>query len=223
MKTLALRILSILVTLVSVADLVFANGHRVEAPVYQEGQFWEFTVGEYDYSTKSSVFLNGDYKVFFSNGQFKISDGGQVSARGAGILMAMVNKDDNRGGDFRGGNFLTFPLVLGEKKDPYEYITTRIGLPYQVRATAEIKVVGFEEITVPAGKFRAVRIERDDKIWWRVGEPGYRKTTYFYSPLTKTIIRLFYRNTEERRGSDERTEVELKNFGPPIRTLTDVE
>jgi hypothetical protein len=160
---------------------------KSDAPVYQEGESWQFNVKEWDFISRSSLELNGSYQVEFVGGQFKAFDinGGskaELSAEAAELLMQLfatrVSADMY---------FLKFPLVIdAEWKGNY---TTRLrGGRSDMTRTSYQKVSGVEEIAVPAGKFFSFKINRDDT---------YRTTskwiyTYYYSSETKCIVQSSY-------------------------------
>jgi hypothetical protein len=71
-----------------------------------------------------------------------------------------------------------FPLRVGDTyKASYEAIEPRTKGSW--RAEREVKVVGWEEVVVPAGKFRALKI---------VSEGQYRRTDVFGSGTSRIVI-----------------------------------
>lgn len=106
---------------------------------------------------------------------------------------------------------LQFPLSVG-KKWSTQYRQQIIGGVRNL--TTETNVTGLEEITTPAGKFRAFKIER----WGSAGAVPARnkgpvsKTrnyewTYYYSPETQSIVKYVY---EDEEGGIR--EIELVKF-----------
>ncbi|WP_028535861.1 hypothetical protein [Paludibacterium yongneupense] len=75
----------------------------------------------------------------------------------------------------------SWPLTTGKK---WEYPTYQDG--HKLTTTAI--VVGYESITVPAGKFMAVKIVYRCK-WFRNGASGDAVKTIWYSPVVKSYVR----------------------------------
>jgi hypothetical protein len=106
---------------------------------------------------------------------------------------------------------LQFPLSVG-KKWSTQY---RQQIINGVRnLTTETNVTGLEEITTPAGKFRAFKIERwgSAAAVKNVGKAPGSKTrnyewTYYYSPQTQSIVKYAY---EDEEGGTR--EIELVKF-----------
>ena len=100
-----------------------------------------------------------------------------ISSRNSGIF----NPDQ---GLFR------FPLRPGDSHDArYEVRFPRQGA-YEVRHTRHVKVVGWEEVSVPAGKFRALRIESEGPFE-RVDKSlsGTAKDIVWYVPQVKRYVK----------------------------------
>ena len=106
---------------------------------------------------------------------------------------------------------LQFPLSVG-KKWSTQY---RQQIINGVRnLTTETNVTGLEEITTPAGKFRAFKIERwgSAAAVKNAGKAPGSKTrnyewTYYYSPQTQSILKYVY---EDEEGGTR--EIELVKF-----------
>jgi|ERR1700674_1743078 hypothetical protein len=103
-----------------------------------------------------------------------------------------------------------FPLEVGRNWKRKYAITQQGGKP--VNAQVYGRVAGWEHITVPAGEFDALRIERasylDDEEFWRWGTRAYQ--TDWYAPAVGRFVRheensAFYEKSgrwpnNERRG-----------------------
>jgi len=105
---------------------------------------------------------------------------------------------------------LKFPLSVGQKWS-YEYRWTSRGAKRIQPRSIEVNVSGVEQVTTPAGSFKAFKIVKQE-IWvmgkQAGGGQGSESTTYFYSPDTKSVIKSSYVNE-----NGARREIELIKFG----------
>jgi chemotaxis protein histidine kinase CheA len=174
---------------------------QTAAPAYKDGDFWHYNVIE-DYFSYDSRALKGIYELRYSATGFQVfrekervtREEGQV-----GVLLAMVGL-----GNYMGGQYLQFPLSIGQKWS-HEYQSG-------VRASrtihswkAETSVKNVESITTPAGTLWAFRIVRE-ALSHRGGKATF---TYFYSPHTKGIVKMLTEFPNDRRT------VEMVTFGSP--------
>jgi len=108
-----------------------------------------------------------------------------------------------------------FPLAVGNEWK-YEYsVKSSSGI---VRNEIKARVVGWEEVTVPAGTFRALRIEHEG-TWSRDTDhsrEGFGRTlsapveiTYWYAPAAKTIVKSLRVEKSSYGGTWFRGEQEL--------------
>jgi hypothetical protein len=87
-----------------------------------------------------------------------------------------------------GNQFLQFPLFVGKQWD----VSEDTGRSRQFRTTVEImrnvhsRVTGFEEVTTPAGTFKAFKIETTATE----GKRGLFSRTVFYSSETRSVVKL---------------------------------
>jgi hypothetical protein len=101
---------------------------------------------------------------------------------------------------------LKFPLVVGQKRSE-KFETNVRGTNRLESRNTEIETVGIDQITTPAGTYRAFKIYRND---WGYGK-SLNKWIYFYSPETKSIIKYNY---EALSGSSATWDVDLIKFLP---------
>jgi hypothetical protein len=102
--------------------------------------------------------------------------------------------------------FLDFPLYPG-KTWKFEYPNNA-----KTRGTDQVerwgKVVGWESVTVPAGTFRALRLEIKERRLSQVRDgvfPDYRYHTIWYAPEVKRFVRF---EREARNAASQRTSYE---------------
>jgi hypothetical protein len=106
-----------------------------------------------------------------------------------------------------------FPLKPG-KSWHFEYPN---DAPKRATNTVERwgHVTGWESVTVPAGTFRALRIEIKERRLWQAGDgvfPDHQFHTFWYAPEVKTFVRF---EMEHRDAANKRTRYEgtlLKDF-----------
>jgi hypothetical protein len=108
-----------------------------------------------------------------------------------------------------GTKWLDFPLLAGKKwsfRYPRRFY---LGRGRRTWATASAEVIGqVPAVETPAGKFDAIEIQRLDSL----SAPAY--LTYFYSPQTKSVIKLRAElGAGNPSSSGRRFELELIAYG----------
>lgn len=190
------------------AFLIFASNlgaqEQAPAPVYNEGDIWIFKVTEH-MSAESTAGLDGDYKVIYRGGKFIVAfpQGEKPQTRqDLGQVKSMLDEPNDK------KQLLQFPLAIG-KVWAAAFETDSKASSKPIRWSGETKVTGTEQITTPAGTFRAFKIERYEtgrKDKKRGGDE--RATyTYYYSPKVRGIVKFSY----ERDSGATRT-VELIKY-----------
>jgi hypothetical protein len=92
---------------------------------------------------------------------------------------------------------LQFPLVPGrEYSAAWDVRRARAG-DFQVRHDRQVKVVGWEEIEVPAGRFRALKVQAEGS-YRRIDRPfsGPAQNTFWYVPQVKRWVKSVYKDAE---------------------------
>jgi hypothetical protein len=86
--------------------------------------------------------------------------------------------------------------------------TGSAGFDLVLRGTA--KVIGWEDVQVPAGKFRALKVEHDSTLRGSRGPfTANRKILLWYVPETKRWVRSEFTQTSNRADSQNRFRLEL--------------
>lgn len=175
---------------------------QIPDPVFQEGDFWQFKVREWDYIGSSSDALNGVYELVYTQGQFKLFSvtGEQKEELKPHVaLLSMVAGSENS---------LRFPLSTGHSWS-YSYQTKLRGGQKTYSRTVEVRVSGIEQITTPAGTFKSLKLEKSDRgatadsLW---------VTTYYYGTEARSIIKSFY-DSSAGTGRGGKRKIELIKFG----------
>lgn len=162
------------------------DGPAVAAPVYRNGDQWAYDI-------VYSIGKSEQIRISYRNGNFE-NDNPTVFS---GAIWADVHRAN---GDLKP---LDFPLTPG-KSWSYRYQ----GAGPRGRTVwrdAEVKVIGptLEPVRTKAGQFKAVEIQRVET--WGAAE---RRTTYFYSPDTKSVVKLISDNLFNK----QRYEMELVKY-----------
>jgi hypothetical protein len=83
--------------------------------------------------------------------------------------------------------YFDFPLYVGRKWREMSEGPTDVGT--SSNRLCSYKVIGFEDVTVPAGTFKAFRIEMEESLL----TPGTSMTCHvWYSPVVKNVIKFKY-------------------------------
>jgi hypothetical protein len=145
------------------------QGPSVAAPTYRNGDQWTYRVVR-------QTGKNEEVRVSYRNGKFE-ADNPEVFD---GSIWANVYRTDSE------LKPLNFPLTPG-KSWSYRYQATD-ARGIRGSRNAEVKVIGptTEPVKTAAGQFKAIEIQRFE--WW--GKGAERKTTYFYSEDTRSVVKL---------------------------------
>lgn len=199
MKTKSL-ILSVLVALVLAAVTAFANGEKIQAPSYLDGEYWTFKAVESNFISNRSNPLHGDYEVVYAAGEFRVSkiDGDQKTAVSADEVEEMKLFFASPGKEQR---FLDFPLFVGHKWSGSYYRGAMYGFKAQWRKV-ESAVESEEAI---AGLMKISR---------RVTGAGPRLEIYslWYDPELKAVVKYEY-DSSGGSGQGGKREIKLVEHG----------
>ena len=177
--------------------ILFAQ-EKLDAPVWNVGDKWVFTAGAMEIA-------NADQKTY----TLKFSDDICVLER-QGLNVIIVDKftlnrvyalDGNKRKKYTWGRakILNFPIFIGKKWE-YAYSATALsGMAASLRESCDnyesYKILGWEDIDVPAGKFKTVKMEYIRESTGCTYSPGVtltRKTFFWYSPEAKYFVKAKY-------------------------------
>jgi len=193
--------------------VVFAQ-EQASAPSFKEGDTWQFNITRKGQISSSTDQNEGMYELSVTQGVVKLYDvnGGQKNEKPIApdgptqALLRLIGKSDQR-------LDLKFPLSVGQKWT-YGYQTRLPNTRQDQRRSAEVNVAGMDQVTVPAGSFKAYQLIRSES--WSIGGQRAAGTvnsstsTYFYSPETRSIVKASTMN-EKNPGT---IETELIRFTP---------
>jgi hypothetical protein len=167
------------------------SGPAVAAPAYANGDQWVYRVVR-------PTGKDEQIRIVYRNSKFE-HDNQEIFD---GTIWANVYRTDSE------LKPLNFPLTPGTSWS-YRYQATDARGRKSWR-DAEVKVIGptAQPITTGAGQFKVVEIQRFE-TWGR----AERKTTYFYSEDTRSVVKLTSNISSPAVGSQQ-YEMELIKFSP---------
>jgi hypothetical protein len=188
---------------------------KVEAPVWNVGDKWVFTTGAIEV-------INADQKSY----TLKFSDNICIS-ESQGLSVIIIDKstlnriyalEGNKRKRYTRGRakILDFPIFTGKKWESAYSATALYGVASHLRETCDnnesFKILGWEDMAVPAGKFKTAKMEYIQETIRCTYAPALdvkRKTIYWYSPDAKYFVKAKY-----DFGSEEVKDWELISFKP---------
>jgi hypothetical protein len=176
---------------------------RFEAPVFLDGDFWQYRVVEHGEYMKTERELNGVYEIEYLNGQFKafkleMNQKNELRS-GAGVLTGLMGQSALQ--------HLQFPLFMGKSwTTDYTFRPRRREVDRSVRAVT--KVTDFAEVTISAGSFKAFKLEREA----RFKNVDHWIFVYHWSPQTKSVVK-YEMNVLKGDAAGNKREIELIRFG----------
>jgi hypothetical protein len=187
------------------------------APVHKEGDTWQFNFSRNGQVASSTEQNDGMYELSITQGVVKIyevngNQKNEIAIQPDGStqgLLRLIGKSDQQ----ERPN-VKFPLSAGQKWT-YQYETRPAGLPRDQRRSVEVNVAGMEQVTTPAGSFKAYKLIRSES-WSSTGRGGgggranTATTTYFYSPETRSIVK----SSSVNENNPGTVEIELIKFTP---------
>jgi hypothetical protein len=98
---------------------------------------------------------------------------------------------------------MRFPLSVGDRYDAaWQMRRARVGT-FLARHERAVKVAGWEDIEVPAGKFRALKVEASG-TWRRLdsGRSDWARNTVWYAPQVKRWVKSLYEDAQGKVGEE---------------------
>ena len=98
---------------------------------------------------------------------------------------------------------LRFPLAAGDAYSAaWEMRRARAGA-FLARHERSVKVSGWEDLEVPAGKFRVLKVEANG-VWRRLdtGKSDWARNTVWYSPRAKRWVKSLYEDAQGIIGEE---------------------
>jgi uncharacterized protein DUF4384 len=204
-------------SLLSVAVVLFlaSSGlaqQQAETPTYQEGEFWQFSYRSWGWlplTYDSRRISDGIYEVVYSQNQFRTfyysSEGKEELSPPNPKIMYLINP----------GQDIQFPLAPG-KTWSYEYnhfvdLGMGAGTNYAFfHRVVQLTVGKRQSISTDAGAFNAFRVVKENRLH---GAPSGPRTTYFFSPQTRSVVRINAVELADIRARAARSEAVLIKHG----------
>lgn len=160
------------------------------APTHKDGSSWQFKVTEvYKGGVSSSNAFDGIYELRVVGEKIAVSqltDGKREPVTGrSSVLRELVGVVQDKDPDLR------FPLSAGQKWN-YSYQATLIGAKKPMQRQVEINVTGPEQVSTPAGTFKAYKVKKEDSAGQRVTWV----TIHYWSPETNSVVKSSFDSTE---------------------------
>jgi hypothetical protein len=167
---------------------------RVNAPIWNVGDRWNLTE---------------DLVVSVSNADENTYGVKYLSAGGQSILVVIVydksslnrlyvmDKDKRIKYQGRNKRLFNFPLEIGKSwTDTFTMKSGTFGAQ-EFTVVETITPLGWEDIQIQAGKFRAVKLEyKSETVEQAAGRPKEGKAWYWYSPDVKYMLKCQYDRTD---------------------------
>jgi hypothetical protein len=177
--------------------LLFAQ-EKVEAPVWNTGDKWVFDRG----GPMEVVSCDAQcFSVKFSGGMFaRDASGVAVFDRSTLNVKYMLEKDRRKAYSGFRKKILNFPLTPGKQWTDLYQRDEEAATDMVARIAAEyretFRILGWDEIEVRAGKFKAIKLEYkiDPSVRTGFGWIPQResKAWYWYSPEVKNFVKCQY-------------------------------
>lgn len=92
---------------------------------------------------------------------------------------------------------MQFPLSVGRAYPAAWHMRRPKAGAFHVRHERDVKILGWEEVEVPAGKFRALKVQADGG-YRRIDKPneGWARNTFWYVPAVKRWVKSLYEDSD---------------------------
>ncbi len=160
---------------------------KVEAPIWNVGDKWDF--GRDGFLEVVGVDKNGYVAKFLAGIFFKSTQGTVIFDKSTLSVLYGLEGDKRKKYEGAHRRILNFPLVIGKKwKDEVRILAPDGFHPRE--GVENIKVLGWEEVIVPAGKFKAIKLEYKFNHGPPILGPIYESMAwYWYSPEVKYMVK----------------------------------
>jgi hypothetical protein len=106
---------------------------------------------------------------------------------------------------------MTFPLAPGDKHSAVFDAASQGAGNYDRENSLNVTVLGWEDVTVPAGKFRALKVEATGTFRRTTdSSTGMQQYTFWYVPEVKRWVKLNYEFSGTRGGGEELVEYKVQ-------------
>jgi hypothetical protein len=197
-------ILASMFVLLSLAHTSVSGQERHEAPLFKDGDYWQFRVVEHGDYMKTDREMNGIYELVYASGRFrplKVEESRKTELKSdTGLLVGLLAQTEKL-------QYLQFPLHKERSwTTDYTFRPRRRDADRLVRAVT--KVTGSGAITTELGTFQAFTIERD--AWFRTVD--HWRFVYYWSPQTRSVMS-YSMEVLKGAAAGSKRQIELVKFG----------
>ncbi len=196
------------ISLVVLMPAILCAQDKIDAPSWNIGDKWVLgenviiAVASTDESSYSLKYTMGGRDSFLIHGKPSLSR----------LYYMAKNKRINYEG--RNKRLFNFPMEIGKSwQDKYVEKPTSLGAE-ETTYIETFTPLGWEEITVAAGRFKAIKLEyKQEKLGQTGNQPKEGKVFYWYSPDVKYMLKCQYEKSDywEESSDWELTAFKLKN------------
>jgi hypothetical protein len=186
----AMKKMILLSLLVLFIPVILYGQDKVEAPVWSVADQWVLS----DDTMITVVNADQGYTVKYLTSRGEVTF---ICDKSSLNRLYYMGRDKQVKYEGRNKRLFNFPLNIGKTwKD--QYITKSTALGSQEMTYLEtFTVLGWEEIVVQAGKFKALKLEyKQETVGQTAGRPKEGKAWYWYSPDVKYMVKCQYEKTE---------------------------
>jgi len=190
--------------LVALIPVISYAQEKIDAPAWKVGDRW--VLGQDTVITVSKA-DESSYTLTYTIGG---RDSSLVYEKPSLNRIYYGAKDKRIKYEGRNRKLFNFPMEIGKSWQD-KYVVKPASLGAQETTYVEtFTPLGWEEITVAPGKFRAVKLEyKQEKLGQAAGQPKEGKILYWYSPDVKYIVKCQF---EKSDYWDETSDWELTAF-----------
>jgi len=196
-------LLSSIFVLLVVTCLEGFGQERSEAPVFSDGNFWQYRVVEHGEYMKTEKELKGVYEVLYTGGRFKsfkVEENQKREVKSEGLLAGLIAQTEDL-------QQLQFPLYKGKAwTTNYTFRPRRQDVDRLLTAVTKVTDVG--DVAIGLGTFQAFKIERDA----RFKNVDHWVYVYYWSPQTKSVVK-YSMDVLKGAAAGSKREIELIRFG----------
>jgi len=189
-----------------------ADDEPVKQPYIEVGDCWSFRgenlthrspIREYE---ECVTFVDRDKDVVFAVAKVK-GDDREIDTSYTLSMASRTNLEGTITTYAKGQEALKWPVRVGDTHTFWSEFRRALLGRNAGKTTWNVRIVGWEEVTVPAGKFRALKIEGDGVVErYDIRDSFPVKFASWYVPEIGRAVKSWFQNPDGRRG------VELTGF-----------
>jgi hypothetical protein len=180
-------IIPIMCLILFLASLAWEQ-EKVEAPVINVGSKWTYRADNGQEWMDETIGEEKDLYIFLTTGKSEWKR--YYDKKNMNCVKVLRDGKEDKDDKNRLKKRFDFPLYLG-KKWKYLYTVFSPMTRKYVDTLTEVSVLGFEDVSVMAGRFRAIKIRNEINAigGCHCRDKSYRKFHSWYSPDVKALIK----------------------------------